>query len=154
MPLKSPEVWGPKAWEFLNCIVFSYPENNPGQIKQQETIQFFNSLGSVLPCEICGNDYKNFITQNPIESKAGNREDLSRWLYNIRTLIDNKLNIPFSKRMSYNDLKLKYESCNLTSIKPFRFDIIYVLIICILSIILLRSTIFKKNTLYRPLRYR
>ena len=152
MSLKSPKVWGPRAWDFLNCIVFSYPVSDPDQIKKQETRQFFNNLGGVLPCEICGNDYKNFINKNPIDSHLENREDLSKWLYNIRTLIDNKLQVPFSKRISYEDLKSKYESCNFGN-DGFRLDIIYILIIGILVIILLKSCVFTKNTSYKLRRY-
>ena len=136
-------IWGPKAWDFLNCVAFSYPEKNVSLTKKNKTKAFFENLGGVLPCPKCGNDYSGLIKKYPIDYNLDNRNDLPRWLYKIHNLVNEKLGIPMDDTPSYEEVKRKYESCDLSSSKTkkeyYLRDMVYILIIIILLIILFRK---------------
>lgn len=53
----SPQLWGPAAWHFLRCIAFNYPlEPTKHDVKHYH--QFLKSLGNVLPCRMCRENFQ------------------------------------------------------------------------------------------------
>ena len=55
-------VWGPPGWVFLHCITIGYPikidpKNKEHISRKKHTMNFFNSLGHVLPCKYCRESY-------------------------------------------------------------------------------------------------
>jgi hypothetical protein len=74
----NPSVWGPSLWTSLIYIVNVYPENDPTEKERADFLKFFQSLGPVLPCHMCRDNYtKDFdLTEKHLES----REKLLRWL--------------------------------------------------------------------------
>ena len=83
-----PEVWGPHAWIFLHSVTLDYPDNPTIQDKHNMKI-FINSLGNVLPCEKCRNNFKHHlkelpITDNVLESKT----NLVNWLIDIHNCVN------------------------------------------------------------------
>lgn len=72
-----PSIWGPYAWTFLHTIAMSYPVN-PSQEERNNMRRFLESLGEVLPCESCSNNYKNYIKKVNID--VSNRENLVKWM--------------------------------------------------------------------------
>ena len=52
--------WGPPLWHALHAITFNYPVN-PSEEQKKEYFNFFNSLGGVLPCKYCRDNYKENI---------------------------------------------------------------------------------------------
>ena len=60
----SPNVWGPKAWDFLHTLSFAYPEN-PTEKEKQSMLNFFNSLPDILPCKMCANHCRENLSSIP-----------------------------------------------------------------------------------------
>jgi hypothetical protein len=108
-------LWGPSGWLFLHCVTFGYPykidPTNPEHIeKQNDYYRFFYYLGKVLPCKYCRNSYADFFTENSPMRHLGTREDLSKWLYDVHNLVNDKLGVPACERPSFDEIKARYES--------------------------------------------
>ena len=81
----SPLVWGREAWHFIHAVAITYPVN-PTQEDVREYHQFFESLGRVLPCEICASHFKEKIKDNP--PKLGSRRELFQWSVDIHNTVN------------------------------------------------------------------
>lgn len=80
--------WGPSGWKLLHAVTFSM--NSRPTTQQQKRYQLlFESLKYVLPCRFCRESYKQFVNIRPIDTST--RERLSRWLYDIHNLVNDKL---------------------------------------------------------------
>ena len=94
------KVWGPPTWFALHMITFGFPseplkydrENGlmPGTT-QNRYKRFFETVGSVLPCNACRHSYEEYLKKLPIDTT--NREKLVRWLFNIHNMVNRKLGI-------------------------------------------------------------
>lgn len=105
-----PVVWGPKAWDFLHTLSFSYPDN-PSASEQQSAMNLFMSLPDMLPCKMCGDHCRENLNKNPpqVESK----EALSRWLVDFHNDVNRQTNETkgFNKKMyTYEDAVKQYDS--------------------------------------------
>ena len=107
-------LWGPSGWLFLHCVTFGYPfkidPTNPEHLaKQNDYYRFFYYLGKVLPCKYCRNSYDEFFATNSPMRHLGSREELSKWLYDVHNLVNDKLGVPACERPSYDEIKARYE---------------------------------------------
>lgn len=108
-------LWGPSGWLFLHCITFGYPykidpTNQEHLAKQDDYYRFFYYLGKVLPCKYCRNSYDEFFATNSPIRHMGSREELSKWLYDVHNLVNDKLGVPACERPSFEEIKERYES--------------------------------------------
>ena len=115
-------IWGPSGWLFLHCITFGYPykidPNNKEHLeKQNDYYKFFYYLGKVLPCKYCRISYMDFFTENSIMHALETRKDLTKWLYDIHNLVNNKLGVPQCEQPSFEDIETQYQSYR-ASCKP------------------------------------
>jgi len=100
-------VWGPSMWHSLHTISFNYPTKPSLEIKKKY-LNFFRSVGDILPCGHCRINFLNNIKKHPLNLKTmKNRFTLSTWLYNlhedINTMLGKKSNL------SYDDIRNRYE---------------------------------------------
>ena len=103
--------WGPGGWIFLHTITFNYPEKPTNQDKKKY-INFFNSIGDVLPCKYCRDSYNIYIKHIPIKYFIDSREGITYWLYNIHNLVNNK--IFKDEHITFLEVVKKYESFRAT----------------------------------------
>jgi hypothetical protein len=108
-------LWGPSGWLFLHCVSFGYPykidPTNPEHLeKQNDYYRFFYYLGKVLPCKYCRNSYDEFFMKNSVLNHLGTRADLTKWLYDIHNLVNDKLGVPTCERPSFDEITERYES--------------------------------------------
>ena len=82
--------WGPGGWVFLHTITFNYPEK-PTTADKKRYIDFFNMVGSMLPCKYCRNSYNVYIKHVPINKFVDSREGITYWLYYIHNLVNDKV---------------------------------------------------------------
>jgi hypothetical protein len=103
----SPLLWGREAWHFIHLVALTYPVN-PTKDDVREYHQFFESLGTVLPCEICANHYKQKIKDIPI--KLGSQEELFKWTVDIHNSVnkDNKKKI-YTYEQAFSEISKKLE---------------------------------------------
>lgn len=74
------EFFGPSGWKFLHAVSFAFPES-PSSEDRKNYIDFYRSVGPVLPCPSCRAHYENYIAKHPIE--ADNTESMARWVYDL-----------------------------------------------------------------------
>ena len=83
-----PEIWGPHAWIFLHSITLEYPEE-PSLIDKENMIMFINSLGNVLPCSKCRDNFKTHLKKYPLSDQAlSSRKNLVKWLIDIHNCVN------------------------------------------------------------------
>lgn len=86
-----PEIWGSNAWVFIHAIALEYPEN-PTENEKYEYYTFFKSLGPILPCANCKNNYKRHFDENPLTYKElESRVTLFRWSVNLHNAVSKDL---------------------------------------------------------------
>lgn len=105
------KIWGPPTWFFLHSMAMAYPKKidntNSRHIEiKQNMYNFLNSLGSVLPCPICGESYSYYITQKDFEiwPNLESREKLTYYIYKIHNKVNEKLGVPNDKIPSFKDV--------------------------------------------------
>ena len=74
------EFFGPSGWRFLHSIAFTFPES-PSEEDRKKYIDFFSSVGNVLPCPACRAHYNKFLQGHPIE--ASSTDSMARWVYDL-----------------------------------------------------------------------
>ena len=118
----TPEFWGLHGWIFLHSITFNYPDNPSTETKQKYK-KFFESIGDVLPCSVCSENYKRHIAENPIDPNLNDKNDLIQWLINIHNMTNIELGKPvlsplevidgFNKKISKNKSSFTIINCTL-----------------------------------------
>lgn len=79
-PSRFVEFFGPSMWRTLHAVAFTYP-NNPSEQERKNYIDFFRSVGNVIPCPSCGVHYRKYMDEHPLE--ADSKDSLSRWVYDL-----------------------------------------------------------------------
>jgi hypothetical protein len=100
-------VWGPSMWHTLHAISFNYPVK-PTKDDKVTYLNFFKSIGGILPCRYCRENFKKNIKSVPLTmATMKNRETFSRWLYKLHEEINKMLGK--KSNLSYNDVRDRYE---------------------------------------------
>lgn len=100
-------IWGPLVWNTLHTISFNYPLN-PTSTDKKNYKTFILSLGNVLPCIYCRNNFKKNLKKSNFNDKVfTNRETFSRFIYQLH----NEVNEMLGKKvhLSYNDVRERFE---------------------------------------------
>lgn len=95
-PSRFVEFFGPSAWRLMHAVAFTYPEN-PDATTRKKYIDFFKSIGNVLPCPSCRGHYNEYMEKNPIE--ADSTESLARWVYDLHDDVN-------ARREKYDNQKI------------------------------------------------
>jgi len=132
----SPLIWGPPGWKFLHYITFSYP-TNPTNDDKTNYMNFFNSIGNILPCSSCRTNYKSHINKYPLTDDIMNNKDkLIRWLIDIH----NEVNIMNGmKTLSYEEVY------NIYFPKKWNQWSYYMIIILVIILIWIYKKYFQNN---------
>jgi len=100
-------VWGPPLWHAIHTISFNYPVN-PTKNDKENYMNYFKSLGNVLPCSYCRNNYKENIKKLSFnKSVFKNRETLSKWVFKLHELVNK--NLGKKSGLTYNIVRDRYE---------------------------------------------
>ncbi len=123
----SPTIWGPPGWKFFHYVTFAYPDNPTFEDKENYKV-FFNSVGTILPCLSCRENYKSHLKIFPLNDNVlSSRQNLVLWLINIH----NEVNKMHGKKiLTYNDV------INIYFAKPFDYSQYYPLILLLVIIII------------------
>ena len=121
-----PKIWGRYLWTSMIHIAQVYPIQ-PTKTDIQNYGSFFTSIGNVLPCEICRDNYHRHLKNIPINLNS--RNDLLHWLHQVHNqtlLAQNRPQITFTEFLNkYNVSPSPY---NLKNIIFFTLLILIVLI--------------------------
>ena len=100
-------VWGPSMWHYLHTMSFNYPTEPTSEDKNNYR-NFILDLQNVLPCKYCRMNLKTNLKQLPLKmSDMKNRENFSKYIYNLHELINKMLNK--KSNLTYCDVRERYE---------------------------------------------
>lgn len=100
-------LWGPKAWFFLDTLVLSYP-NNPTPDDMKEFKKFFMSLENMLPCEKCRIHYGDYLAKNPLTNKILiSKKKLVAWVLECHNSVKRLQNKDQIKLNDFNNYYIK-----------------------------------------------
>lgn len=101
-------VWGPPMWHSLHTISFNYPVKPSKEVKDQY-YNYFLSLGDVLPCKYCRDNYKDNLKKLKFgKSIFKNRDILSKFVFNLHEMINK--NLGKKSNLNYNTVRDRYEN--------------------------------------------
>lgn len=114
-----PDIWGPSAWIFLHSITLNYPEN-PTDIEKQNMKDFINSMGKVLPCDKCKNNFISHMQKNKLTNEIlSSKKQFIKWMIDLHNLvneINNKQKMTYEEALS--DILIKTNGNNSYSVIP------------------------------------
>ena len=131
--MQSPNIWGPIAWNFLNCVVMSYPLVPTDEAKTNMR-HFFTNFGTVLPCGKCRLNYVKHLEKFPLnDTVLASRTNLIKWLIDIH----NEVNKSTGKRvLTYDEgVKCMLEQYNDNGSMKWCFTVIIAIIFIIVILI-------------------
>tara|TARA_B100001093_G_scaffold510086_1_gene575309 strand:+ start:2490 stop:3104 length:615 start_codon:yes stop_codon:yes gene_type:complete len=116
-------VWGPSLWHYLHIISFNYPIN-PTKLQKKKYKQLLLNLQYTLPCKYCRTNLKNNFKKFPLKlSIFENRNNFSRYIYNLHELINKMLGK--KSGLSFCDVRDRYEHfrsrCTVEKPKIFKY---------------------------------
>lgn len=95
----SGDCWGPGLWKFLHMISFNYPMN-PTEDQKKLYYDFMLSIGKVLPCKVCRDNYENNLDNIKFQINAlENRKTFSEFMFNLHNEVNRKLGKSILKKM-------------------------------------------------------
>jgi len=117
-------VWGPSLWHSLHTISFNYPVK-PTRNDKKNYKRFIMDLKYVLPCGKCRKNLPKNLKKVPLNNKAlKNRENFSRWMYELHE----QINYMLGKKsgLSYDDVRERYEHFRARCTQPIDTKIMIV----------------------------
>lgn len=112
--------WGPSGWQLFHLIAFTSP--NPREVLED--------MKDVLPCKYCRASTREFVAKHPP------RQPYGRWLYDIHTMVNNKLRTQCAEDPAvidpgpdpaFEEIKRRYEEMKPTAVpgRDFLMSIAY-----------------------------
>jgi len=116
-------VWGPGLWHYLHVISFNYP-NEPTKLQKIKYKQILLNLQYTLPCKYCRINLKNNFNKFPLTNSIfENRNNFSRYIYNLHELINKMLGK--KSNLTYCEVRDRYEQfrsrCVIENPKIFKY---------------------------------
>ena len=126
-----PKIWGPHAWFFMHSITLGYPDKPTNEDKIWMK-QFFESVGHVLPCMKCRNNYREHMNKLPLDNTVLlSRENLVKWLIDVH----NEVNIKNSKPVVTHESAIEsFINGNKQGQNPWISVIIVIIIIILIMV--------------------
>jgi len=73
-----PSVWGPFFWHTIHITALGYSKT-PAYADKKSAKEFYEALAHLIPCPICKDHYKDFLTKHPLTPFLDSRTDLIKW---------------------------------------------------------------------------
>jgi len=100
-------VWVPSLWHFLHMMSFNYPVK-PSKEEKKHYRDYVFSLQYILPCRFCRENLtKNFKLFPITESVMKNRDNFSRYIYELHEMVNKMLGK--KSGLTYCDVRERYE---------------------------------------------
>ena len=104
----STSIWGPLVWNTLHIISFNYPVN-PTESDKKTYKEFLLSIGKVLPCVYCRDNFLNNLKKSNFSDKIfNNRDSFSRFIYNLHNVVNGMLG-KNTACITYEEVRERYE---------------------------------------------
>ena len=101
------EIWGPRVWFFLHRL--SFFSNRTDIIGAWKTL--LRSICETMPCQLCREHMKKYLTDHPLVSKNLNGEQVKQQLILWVHTFHNHVNIENGRpKYDFENLKIQYAS--------------------------------------------
>ena len=112
------DIWGPKAWFFIDSSILGYP-NNPSSDEKLAFLNFLTSLQIVIPCEKCRKHFSEYIKKYPLNNIIlSSKKKLVEWILechnNVRRL-QNKQILTIDDFYNYYSKQINLDIDKITS---------------------------------------
>jgi len=88
-----PTVWGPIFWHTIHIVALGYP-SNPSYAQKRAAKEFYESLGSLIPCPVCREHYVTHLQKMPLTPHLDRRDDLFKWTVELHNEVNKLLGKP------------------------------------------------------------
>lgn len=100
-------VWGPAMWHVLHTISFNYPVR-PSHEHKLKYYRFVLSIGDVLPCIHCRNNFKNNLRDVGFSKRCfKDRKHFSRFMFDLHNQVNRMLGK--NEESSFRKVRERYE---------------------------------------------
>jgi hypothetical protein len=99
----STKIWGNPMWFVLHMITLNFPVK-PSKEEKLHYRAFFQSLGWVLPCRLCRENYRKQNAKIPL-AHFRSRHTLARYIYKVHNEIPKQPPLSFS----FDEMRNTYE---------------------------------------------
>jgi len=79
-------LWGKSLWTSIHLIALAFPEA-PSNIDRENYKRFYASLGAVLPCYKCQQNFERHWRELPIDAFLFDRKSLFAWTVKFHNLV-------------------------------------------------------------------
>jgi hypothetical protein len=111
-------IWGPPLWHFLHTLSFNYPVN-PTEEQKDDYFNFLMSVGKILPCKYCRENFQNNLKNIRFsETDFNSRENFSKMIYDLHNEINKSLNKECDN--DYEEIQWKYNNFRAGCLKDLR----------------------------------
>ena len=86
MEAGDPSTWGPSVWRAIHFIALGCPAE-PSVAEAAAYGAFFRSLGAVIPCGTCADNYKRHLAELPMEPYVSSGR-LFEWTVLLHNIVD------------------------------------------------------------------
>jgi len=83
----SPIVWGKHIWTSIHIIALGFPEH-PSSVERDNYRRFFTSIGDILPCSKCRDNYKQHLKDLPVDLFLASNDTLFGWTVAIHNIVN------------------------------------------------------------------
>ena len=101
----NPSQWGPSLWRAIHFIALGFPDS-PSRQDIDSYKAFFFSLGDVLPCYKCSQNYQRHLKEVPLDPFLVNSDSLFKWTVQLHNIVNRETG---KAEMSLQDAYRLYE---------------------------------------------
>lgn len=107
--MPEPSVWGPAIWKTIHFVALAYP-TEPTQEDMDTYKTFYLTLGKVLPCQKCRQNFNQHLQDFPIEPALQNTNTLFEWTVRVHNSVNRMggkrlIDVEYAKELYLGDAK-------------------------------------------------
>lgn len=92
-------------WVAIHSMAAAY---EPGEVPEQEVMNFVNSLAHLLPCSKCREHWVTLLKDFPVKEWLSSRESFFTWTLKVRDMVTANATKGAGKPLDHNLLRTKY----------------------------------------------
>jgi hypothetical protein len=87
--------WGKPMWQSMHYVALKYPQN-PTNEEKMNYMNYYKSIGDILPCPPCRKHYKKMLEDHPMNDEVMQSNDT---LFAWTVFLHNKVNQRLGKKI-------------------------------------------------------
>lgn len=88
-----PTYWGKYFWKVIHITALGYPDD-PDEDDKEVYKRFFETMGKVLPCNRCSNNYRKHIETLALDNFLDSSANLFKWTVLLHNVVSKDLGKP------------------------------------------------------------